>query len=262
MGKTFNDYMLSQQFPLFSSHHQDENEQYFNKEKAWQKYMEATEWERQVGRPVMNFLPGGVGLVYNTMDTLESANALLDVNRRLNNGEEFNTEMALKLTDAGLTFVPVAGSRLMSKTAGKGTTGTTTNGYKVSNGADNVIAKVDLENPIVQSRINMKTGDAESGWVHVQNRHFSGKANASQFSISEAEAKAILSSPDVSKIPINNTRSSYNKVTGQTYTLYERVITLDKNIGVDKFNGKPTNTITILTDKHGNLVTATPGRIK
>jgi uncharacterized protein YoxC len=247
---------------LFSARPQDENEQYFNKEKAWQKYMEATEWERQVGRPVMNFLPGGVGLVYNTMDTLESANALLDVNRRLNNGEEFNTEMALKLTDAGLTFVPVAGSRLMSKTAGKGTTGTTTNGYKVSNGADNVIAKVDLENPIVQSRINMKTGDAESGWVHVQNRHFSGKANASQFSISEAEAKAILSSPDVSKIPINNTRSSYNKVTGKTYTLYERVITLDKNIGVDKFNGKPTNTITILTDKHGNLVTATPGRIK
>ncbi|WP_335340262.1 VENN motif pre-toxin domain-containing protein [Gilliamella sp. WF3-4] len=108
---------------LFSARPQDENEQYFNKEKAWQKYMEATEWERQVGRPVMNFLPGGVGLVYNTMDTLESANALSDVNRRLNNGEEFNTEMALKLTDAGLTFVPVAGSRLMSKGGTKGTVG-------------------------------------------------------------------------------------------------------------------------------------------
>jgi uncharacterized protein YoxC len=108
---------------LFSARPQDENEQYFNKEKAWQKYMEATEWEQQVGRPVMNFLPGGVGLVYNTMDTLESANALSDVNRRLNNGEEFNTEMALKLTDAGLTFVPVAGSRLMSKGGTKGTVG-------------------------------------------------------------------------------------------------------------------------------------------
>jgi hypothetical protein len=108
---------------LFSARPQDENEQYFTKEKAWQKYMEATEWERQVGRPVMNFLPGGVGLVYNTMDTLESANALSDVNRRLNNGEEFNTEMALKLTDAGLTFVPVAGSRLMSKGGTKGTVG-------------------------------------------------------------------------------------------------------------------------------------------
>ncbi|KES16868.1 hypothetical protein GASC598I20_006660 [Gilliamella apicola SCGC AB-598-I20] len=108
----------------------------------------------------------------------------------------------------------------------------------------------------------MKTGDTEAGWVHVQNRHFSGKTNASQFTISEAEAKAILNSSDTAKIPISNTRSSYNKVTGQTDTLYERVITLDKNIGMDKFSGKPTNTMTILTDKKGNLVTVTPGRIK
>ncbi len=36
---------------------------------------------------------------------------------------------------------------------------------------------------------------------------------------------------------------------------------LDKPIGIDKFSNKPTNTMTILTDKHGNLVTDTPGVI-
>ncbi|PXZ04782.1 VENN motif pre-toxin domain-containing protein [Gilliamella apicola] len=149
-----------------------------------------------------------------------------------------------------------------SSNAGKGATGTTSNGYKVSNGADNAIAKADLDHPIVQSRINVKTGDTDSGWVHVQNRHFSGKTNASQFTISETEVKAILNSSETAKIPISNTRSSYNKITGQTDTLYERVITLDKNIGIDKFSGKPTNTMTLLTDKKGNLVTVTPGKIK
>ncbi|WP_312692743.1 hemagglutinin repeat-containing protein [Kosakonia sp.] len=154
----------------------------------------------------------------------------------------------------GLAALGVVGKNQAAK-------GTTVNGYKISNGSDKVIAKADLEHPIVQSRINVKTGDSESGWVHVQNRHFSGKANASQFTISETEAKSILGSPSVSQIPIGNTRSSFNKVTGQIDTLYERVIVLDKNIGIDKFSGKPTNTITVLTDKKGNLVTATPGRI-
>ncbi|WP_141674428.1 VENN motif pre-toxin domain-containing protein [Gilliamella sp. wkB108] len=151
---------------------------------------------------------------------------------------------------------------IKEESAGKGTTGTTSNGYKASNGADNTIAKTDLDHPIVQSRINIKTGDIESGWIHVQNRHFSGKTNASQFTISETDVKAILNSSDTVKIPISNTRSSYNKVSGQTDTLYERVIRLDKYIGIDKFSGKPTNTMTILTDKKGNLVTVTPGRIK
>jgi len=39
-----------------------------------------------------------------------------------------------------------------------------------------------------------------------------------------------------------------------------REVTLDFNIGIDKFSGSPT--MTVLTDKHGNLVTATPGVIK
>ncbi|MEX9876021.1 VENN motif pre-toxin domain-containing protein, partial [Providencia rettgeri] len=134
--------------------------------------------------------------------------------------------------------------------------------YQVSNGSPNAIDKGNLANPITQSRINIKVGDGDSGWVHVQNRHFSGKENASQFTISQTEAKNILNNPEVVKIPISNTRESYNKITGKTDILYERVVVLDKNIGIDKFSKQPTNTITILTDKSGNLVTMTPGKIK
>ncbi len=43
---------------------------------------------------------------------------------------------------------------------------------------------------------------------------------------------------------------------------YVREVTLDSNIGIDKFSGSPTNIMAVLTNKHGNLVTATPGVIK
>lgn len=34
-------------------------------------------------------------------------------------------------------------------------------------------------------------------------------------------------------------------------------------VGTDKFNGyQPTSTMTVITDKYGNLVTAFPGRLK
>ncbi|MFV8859949.1 VENN motif pre-toxin domain-containing protein, partial [Serratia fonticola] len=138
---------------------------------------------------------------------------------------------------------------------GKGATGTTTNGYKVSNGADKVVAKTELEHPIVQSRINVQNGNSKQGWEHVVQRHFSDK-NASQFTISQSEVKTILQSNDVSKVPISR------KIDSADGPRYERVITLDKSIGIDKFSGKPTNTMTILTDGKGNLITTTPGRIK
>jgi filamentous hemagglutinin len=138
---------------------------------------------------------------------------------------------------------------------GKGATGTTTNGYKVSNGADKVVAKTELEHPIVQSRINVQNGNSKQGWEHVVQRHFSDK-NASQFTISQSEVKTILQSNDVSKVPISR------KIESADGPRYERVITLDKSIGIDKFSGKPTNTMTILTDGKGNLITTTPGRIK
>lgn len=44
---------------------------------------------------------------------------------------------------------------------------------------------------------------------------------------------------------------------------YVREVTLDKPIGTDKFNNfNPTSTMTVLTDSHGNLITAPPGIIK
>lgn len=44
---------------------------------------------------------------------------------------------------------------------------------------------------------------------------------------------------------------------------YVREVTLDSNIGIDKFSsGSPTNIMTVLTDKYGNLVTTISGVIK
>lgn len=118
-----------------------------------------------------------------------------------------------------------------------------------------------MANPISQSRINIQNGNAKAGWEHLVKRHFSGKPNASQFTISQSEVKSLLQNPDVTKVPISKIQTSDNKATGQKEILYQRVVRLDKLIGIDKFSNKPTNTMTILTDKHGNLVTATLGVI-
>ncbi|WOO51706.1 DUF637 domain-containing protein [Hafnia alvei] len=133
--------------------------------------------------------------------------------------------------------------------------GVTTNGYKVSNGAKTVVSKNELDHPIVQSRINIDNGNLKRGWVHVIHRHFSDK-NASQFTISQVDLKLILQSNDISKIKISRIINSKDE------KLYERVIILDKYIGIDKFTKNSTNIITILTDNLGNLVTVMPGRLK
>ncbi|MDM3592566.1 VENN motif pre-toxin domain-containing protein [Proteus mirabilis] len=133
--------------------------------------------------------------------------------------------------------------------------------YQISNGSPNAIDKSKLANPITQSRINVQNGDSKAGWEHVIKRHFSGNSNASQFTISESELKSLLQNPEVVKIPISKTQTSLNKATGKEEILYQRTIILDKQIGIDKFSNGPTNKMTILTDKHGNLVTATPGVI-
>ncbi|EGV36461.1 hypothetical protein l11_18050 [Neisseria weaveri LMG 5135] len=47
---------------------------------------------------------------------------------------------------------------------------------------------------------------------------------------------------------------------GKQEILYERVVKFNKPIGLDKYNANtPTNLMTVLTDKHGNLVTTFPG---
>lgn len=118
-----------------------------------------------------------------------------------------------------------------------------------------MVPKSNLEHPIIQSRINVKTGDNKFGWNHVLDRHFSDK-NASQFTISQTDLKSILQSNNISKVPISRIISSSDG------PRFERVIILDKNIGTDKFNGyQATNTMTILTDNQGNLITTHPGRL-
>jgi filamentous hemagglutinin len=122
------------------------------------------------------------------------------------------------------------------------------NGASVSKGT----VKLDGMPPIVQSRINI----SNDGWDHVIKRHFSNK-NASQFTISQNELSSLLSSKDIVNSPVIRSLDSADGVR------YVREVTLDKPIGLDKFNDfQPTSTITILTDKHGNLVTATPGVLK
>lgn len=106
--------------------------------------------------------------------------------------------------------------------------------------------------PIVQSRINI----SNDGWGHVIDRHFSNK-NASQFTISQDELRSLLTSKDIVKSPVIRSPNSADGVR------YVREVTLNKSIGLESFNNfKPTSTMTILTDKHGNLVTVTPGEIK
>lgn len=103
--------------------------------------------------------------------------------------------------------------------------------------------------------------------MHVIERHFpEGGGSGSQFSISKTELRELLQHKDVVSVPITRVRISIEKLNDGNriyHEIYERVVRVNKNIGNDKYNNnKPTNIITIQTDKYGNLVTATPGRIK
>jgi filamentous hemagglutinin len=105
----------------------------------------------------------------------------------------------------------------------------------------------------IQSRINL----SNKGWDHVVKRHFSGKPNVSQFTISQDELRGILQSKEFVKTPITRTLQSNEG------TLYVREVDLGKKIGLDKFNSmNPTNVMSVVTDKFGNLKTVTPGIIK
>ncbi|WP_347324087.1 RHS repeat domain-containing protein, partial [Paenibacillus wenxiniae] len=124
----------------------------------------------------------------------------------------------------------------------------------IGNSSSNGRGKNNIEGmpPIVQSRINI----SNDGFQHVLTEHFSSK-NKSQFTISPDELRSILSDKSVVSVPITRTLDSADGVR------YVREVNLGIPIGTDKFNDfKPTSTMTILTDKNGNLVTASPGIIK
>ena len=110
----------------------------------------------------------------------------------------------------------------------------------------------------VQSRVNLRTGDSSSGWTHVQNRHFNPDKNASQFTVSQNELRTTLQSPEVVNSPVVRTVQS-----AEHGTLYVREPNLGRPIGTDKYNNfQPTSTMTVMTDRFGNLVTATPGVVR
>jgi len=92
---------------------------------------------------------------------------------------------------------------------------------------------------------------------HIGDRHFDQTVNASQFSISEDDLKTLLQSQSAVTTPVTRTIQSGNTVN------YVREINVGEVIGTDKFNNyQPTSTLTVITDKYGNLVTAFPGLLK
>ncbi|GBG07986.1 RHS repeat-associated core domain-containing protein [Paenibacillus agaridevorans] len=160
--------------------------------------------------------------------------------------EYWYAQAEVLLNSLSFALPGVGGKTGLTTTTARSTT--VTAGANVVKGA----GKVPGMPPIVQSRINI----SNDGWKHVVDRHFSGK-NASQFTVTQDELRSLLSSEEIVNSPVVRSIDSADGVR------YVREITLDKSIGLDKFNDfKPTSTFTILTDKHGNLVTATPGVIK
>ncbi len=102
----------------------------------------------------------------------------------------------------------------------------------------------------VQSRINV----SNEGWDHVLTRHFSDK-NASQFTVPPSELRQLLRSDQVVGTRVTGTLESTDGMR------YIREVNFGKKvIGLDKFSGfSPTSTMTVMTDRYGNLVTAFPG---
>ncbi|WP_216639286.1 hypothetical protein, partial [Achromobacter ruhlandii] len=111
---------------------------------------------------------------------------------------------------------------------------------------------------VVRSRINLWKGDSnQNGWNHVVREHFSGKLGKSQFTISQSELRAVLQSTQVVSSPI------VRIVVHDKGHRYFREVDLERPIGRDRFNNNdPTSFITVLTNKRGDLITVTPGKMK
>ncbi|OCG20792.1 hypothetical protein A9G11_09705 [Gilliamella sp. wkB108] len=108
---------------LFSSRPMDENEEYYREQYNIQKYLQSTDWERQVGRPVMNFVPGVSGWIYNAIDTAQGSYALGEGVGQIYHDGKFTTDAVLKVVDGVLTLAPVVTSSLIPKGNSTGATG-------------------------------------------------------------------------------------------------------------------------------------------
>ncbi|WP_245001887.1 DUF637 domain-containing protein [Cupriavidus pinatubonensis] len=105
----------------------------------------------------------------------------------------------------------------------------------------------------VQSRINV----TNAGMAHIGDRHLDPTVNASQFTISESDLTKLLQSRTTVSTPVTRTIPSGNDIN------YVREVNAGQVVGADKFNNyQPTSTMTVITDKYGNLVTAFPGKLK
>lgn len=92
---------------------------------------------------------------------------------------------------------------------------------------------------------------------HIDARHFDSTVNASQFTLSESDLVTLLQSPSTVSTPVIRTIQSGSNIN------YVREVNVGKVVGTDKFsNYQPTSTMTVITDKYGNLVTAFPGKLK
>lgn len=79
-------------------------------------------------------------------------------------------------------------------------------------------------------------------------RHLSGKANASRFSLAEAELRSVLSSRAAVGSPVVRSVESSDGIR------YIREFDAGRVIGTDRFNGnQATSVMTIMTDRFGIL---------
>jgi len=112
-----------------------------------------------------------------------------------------------------------------------------------------VLSRINLANCV--SRAPM--GRCKEGWEHVVFEHYSGKASKSQFLVSQEGLRIILQSKlVVGKIP--------KDLGGDRYL---RIVKMNQNIGFDvKSGNKKTRYLSVITNNKGELLTATPGKIR
>ena len=110
----------------------------------------------------------------------------------------------------------------------------------------------------IGTRINIRKGDpgkVGSGLLYALRNHGgSGPAGKSQFSIPAAEIIALLRRPDVIRSPARSSPGSPNFI---------REVDVGRVIGHLPLNrgGRPTQIITVLTDRLGSLANIFPGRL-
>ncbi|WP_260427663.1 hypothetical protein [Burkholderia anthina] len=135
---------------------------------------------------------------------------------------------------------------LSSSNSGESGSGSGNSSSAANNSADGVPGRV-------QSRINV----TREGMGHIGDRHLDSTVNASQFTISEHDLTTLLQDPKTVSVPVTRTFPTNGGLN------YVREVDTGRVIGTDKFNNyQPTSTMTVMTDKYGNLVTAFPGKLK